>query len=458
MEMEYDSPRVQRCVTPSPLRATPARSRNQLCNLYTSPPRFLLDALEEASHTSVLTDLPKHYLPNFPFRVVNGHSDPTSAQMREIGSHFPGCSGVAYCPPYLVISWPEQQIKPWPLTVGGMPLYYATLDRPHPPTYGKVGRSGPFMKGDAHRLKTWEDPSNTLIEEIAKSLVEKGIGLKLFGWCGVRWYAEVMSTEDGMKLPSAICGLVVMWKVSLEFGESARRAITPMWYSQEYQVIDNTSYKPTLRPGILLESKRGFGTTSGIPLLGSDGKRWFTVAEHGFKLRGNEEVHHPSYVARGDNLIGIVTDNKEYKFVGSDIRLAELEDGMTYSDVSFDADEVDGTKFEGLVRSRDTTIGDRIFMDSPYNGRCEGVLGWRGVNMINPVDHDSPEFTFLHTSMIYFGNGASDILPGTCGSALWTDENKVVALFRWYDQVDAIAYAPSVDVLIEAGYTLEAIP
>ncbi|KAG0601126.1 hypothetical protein M758_11G086000 [Ceratodon purpureus] len=187
MTMEYDSPRVQRCLTPSPLRATPARSRNQLCDLYTSLPRFLLDALKEASYTSVPIDLPKHYLPNFPFRVVKGHSDPTDAQMREIGSHFPGCSGVAYCPPYLVISWPEQQIKPWPLRVEGMPLYYATLDQPHPPTYAKVGRSGLFMKRVAHRLKTWEDSSNTLIEEIAKSLVERGIGLKLFGWCEVRW-------------------------------------------------------------------------------------------------------------------------------------------------------------------------------------------------------------------------------------------------------------------------------
>jgi hypothetical protein len=86
---EHDSPRfprVQRCVTPSPLRATPTQSRELLHDLYSSnsspPPRFLLDALDavsETSETSVPVELPKHFLPDFPFRVVNGRADPTYA-------------------------------------------------------------------------------------------------------------------------------------------------------------------------------------------------------------------------------------------------------------------------------------------------------------------------------------------------------------------------------------------
>jgi hypothetical protein len=85
MMSEHDSPRsprVQRCVTPSPLRATPTQSRELLRDLYSSsspPPRFLLDALDAVSETSVPVELPKHFLPDFPFRVVNGRADPTYA-------------------------------------------------------------------------------------------------------------------------------------------------------------------------------------------------------------------------------------------------------------------------------------------------------------------------------------------------------------------------------------------
>lgn len=96
----------------------------------------------------------------------------------------------------------------------------------------------------------------------------------------------------------------MMWKVPSEFGESTRRTIAPTCYSNQY-IIHNNSYKLTLRLGILFKSKSESGTTFGIPFLGPDGKQWFTLAEHGFKLESDEEVYHSSYVAR-DNSIGIV--------------------------------------------------------------------------------------------------------------------------------------------------------
>jgi hypothetical protein len=156
----------------------------------------------------------------------------------------------------------------------------------------------------------------------------------------------------------------------------------------------------------------------------------------------------------GDTLIGHVQDGNP--FPGSDIGLTELKDGMTYSIVSFDGEEVDGTNLQGFVYSQNLAIGESLSMDSPYNGRCEGILGWRGVNVT--IDPEHPEFTYVEVCMVYFGNGASDVKFGSCGSAIWNDENQVGAFFRWYDPVSAVAYAPSVDVLIEAGYTLEAIP
>lgn len=292
-------------------------------------------------------------------------------------------------------------------------MYYATPERPFPPTYVNGGKSTPIMEAIDQQLKPWESPTDKLIREIAEILVLKGIGLKLFGWCGVRWYAEVRSVSDGRKLPTTICGLLVMWQVFPIFGESARRAIIPSSYQR---IIDNTSYQPALRPGILLESNARTGTISGVPVRDPQGNCYFTIAEYGFKLEGDAEVHHSRYM-EGDRLIGRFEHVKRNTFPRSDIGLAKLEGGLTYSIVSFDGDEVDGITLRGLAKSEDVPIGAQLFIDNPYNGRCAGISGWRGVNVEDPIDPKYPEHCYLHTSMVYFGNGANDISPGSCGSA-----------------------------------------
>jgi hypothetical protein len=55
-------------------------------------------------------NLLKHYLPNFSFHVSKG---PTTSQFKELAEiHFPGCTSVAYAPPFLVVSWKELPMKP----------------------------------------------------------------------------------------------------------------------------------------------------------------------------------------------------------------------------------------------------------------------------------------------------------------------------------------------------------
>ena len=102
---------------------------------------------------------------------------------------------------------------------------------------------------------------------------------------------------------------------------------------------------------------------------------------------------------------------------------------MTYSTVSFDGEEENGTNLEGLVLSESVSIGELLSMDSTYNGCCEGILSWRGVNVIDPVDPKYPDTVYVHVMMMYFGNGISDVKPGSCGSAIWNKANEVVAFF-----------------------------
>ena len=152
---------------------------------------------------------------------------PTTSQFKELAEiHFPGCTSVAYAPPFLVVSWKELPMKPWPLTVGGFPLYYAKqtyfIPSPNgpvipeygrPPTFGKTGINVPMMKEAAHQLNDGVYPGNLFIKRLTQLFVEQGVGLIFLGWSGMFWYAEVTSLEDGTKLPSTICNRLLMWKV-----------------------------------------------------------------------------------------------------------------------------------------------------------------------------------------------------------------------------------------------------
>ena len=139
----------------------------------------------------------------------------------------------------------------------------------------------------------------------------------------------------------------------------------------------------------------------------------------------------------------------------ADIALAQLKPGLTYSTTSFDGDENNGTKLEGLVPSKDVPLVASLFLDSAFNGKCEGLVVGIGLKVLPeelPVG-----YRYIHTNMVYFGNGANDVFPGTCGSAMWTEDNEVASFFRFYASDNAVAYAPTVDLLIDEGYKLQAI-
>jgi hypothetical protein len=443
---EYQSPSVQRRLIPSPSRGTPSPSKNSVELFYkSSVPPFVLEAFDRASNSEIV-DLPKHYLPNFSFRVVDGHVDPLDSELVAIMSHFPGCTGISYTSPFLVVTWLQLPVKPWPLTIGRVPLFYACPDNPRAPTVGKLGRSAPMMDESIHHLKLWQDPTIEFTKEIVQSLVERGIGLTFFGWSGGRWYAEVSSAEDGAKLPVKICGLMVMWRLYPQHEVSAQREITP----DGGVVIDCSSYGTDLRPGVLIESKGRCGSTSGLPLRGLDGQQWITVAEHSFKM-GDRDVHHPCYAPSRANLIA----NVEYTFPDCVFALAKLQPSVKYLTCSFDVDEADGTLLGPLVPSNEIVEGQSLYMDSPFNGKCEGIVSSKGF-WILPEGSNNKPFRHYECMMVYFGNGADDIFPGTCGSALWTEDKEVAAIFRWYYPKDAIAYVLAVDILITSGFKLEA--
>jgi hypothetical protein len=85
---------------------------------------------------------------------------------------------------------------------------------------------------------------------------------------------------------------------------------------------------------------------------------------------------------------------------------------------------------------------------------CWDGGGWTCLILLIPNIQIS---VYLSIYMVYFGNGVGDVIPGSCGRAIWNEDWDVAAFFCWYDQEKSIAYAPSCNVLMNAGYVLEAI-
>ena len=87
--------------------------------------------------------------------MIGGFPHPIQQQLLKVKEHFIGCTSVSYMSPFMVVGWPILLMKPWPLTMVGIPLYYVTLDNKGPPIFGKAGGSASILDEPAHQLKPW---------------------------------------------------------------------------------------------------------------------------------------------------------------------------------------------------------------------------------------------------------------------------------------------------------------
>jgi hypothetical protein len=114
-----------------------------------------------------------------------------------------------------------------------------------------------------------------------------------------------------------------------------------------------------------------------------------------------------------------------------------------------------GPVLRGLKRPTDLKIGDSLFMDNAFSGRCEGFVTrvlWDAI----PSNEDVSELPWVNAMWVYTGNGRPEPANGCCGSVIWDEEENAVALFRFAFK-DGSSYAVSVDPLIEIGMVIEPI-
>ena len=96
-------------------------------------------------------------------------------------------------------------------------------------------------------------------------------------------------------------------------------------------------------------------------------------------------------------------------------------------------------------------------MDTPFSGRCEGVVIKIAMRVVSPDDNDAlseKESEYLFSMYVYFGNGSEDVLFDACrGAVIWNSNHNIVGQFGFcVDNVSQLCVCPSFKTLKDKGY------
>jgi hypothetical protein len=465
----------------SPWRATrfsPYLPRNPLIPGYSTSdlaariPNPLYQASSSAEQENSQQRPEKVVRLTLPFSLRNNGipRDPTEEELPELQKLFPTLRSVSYQHPFLVLVVEKLPEQPWPTILADLPLWLTTTPNGKPPLdLGKFARASQKfnVRGE---IKYYETPNEATILEIFQLLNERGAGVDRIRWDGCMFRA-FGNQEPGQgwqnRLPSRINGLSIsyIWtKSTME--EHALRLKVPA-----PNVTDDTQYeREQLRPGIMLAGfhnnmNQGLCTTSGVCVKSpTSGKRFITVAAHGFPAGVGDSVYHPRVdLSNGvpDARYQIATIDR--KFGDTDIALAQLKPGIRYSGETFSDPEpgqLQAQPFRSLTNPKSIRPGDTVFMNTPVNGQCEGVhvaTEWARFE----ASDEAPEERETHCEIAlfsYWGNGSDIFFEGCCGGVIWDENFDVLGQFR-FQQKDGqkLAYSPSFKVLIDQGYQLSTI-
>ena len=360
---------------------------------------------------------------------------------------FPSSYRMSIRPPFLIVFCKELPPKPWPLSVAGLPLFL-TDHNESPINYGL------YSHGPAASVKPsislWKTPDLGAFQEVFNVLDDLGANIRRLQWIGTGFLA--LATKEPYEdwrscLPFSINNILI----SYVFGEQNVEEKVIRRILPQGRPRDNTAYND-LRPGIMITSKASDAkpplspkpdtmTTSGICLDSPKGERVITVSSHGFPGGVGDDVFHPD---RSGRVIAQVSN----AFGETDIALAKLGD-IHYSRETFSVAEKPAPSFRQLLQANETQIGSLIYMDTPVNGFCEGIITMVDVFRIaNFPDKHAPKLPtdYVVGTFAYYGNDGREMLDGCCGGLVWNDNNDVVGQFCFQvDDSTGLCYSPSLE-------------
>ncbi|KAI9849289.1 MAG: hypothetical protein M1837_004748 [Sclerophora amabilis] len=359
--------------------------------------------------------------------------------------------------PFITFSFFNLPPKPWPITVADVPVFIRQVKDPidpaevcsEPMDMGRIGRNGKLKMSPIPTIG--ETPTNEVIRDLRDAVERYEVKIGCISWFGSCFILDVKSPLDfnADTLPGLV-GQNVLYYKSSPSKPSLEAALRQKLPSGEE---DDSDYGKTLRPGVLLnnighEGSSDLSTTAGLPVKSKDGRKYVTVSAQGFPGL-NSPVYHPN---KNGSRVGTMVA----KIGGTDVGLARLYSETCFSNINFSSDQEDGPTLTEFKPIKEVRRRDLVFMDTPYSGRCDGVIIGRTFES-NPPGSGNEEEEWIVHECIYTGNGRPGMIAGTCGTVLWDSDDKAVAFFQSVHPSTGMCWAVSTQCLQDLGFTIEAI-
>lgn len=339
--------------------------------------------------------------------------------------------------------------KPWPLTVGGLPVKIwtetegrMTMFPRFPAGQSQVQACKDFNLGGERKL-TWtqlEKIGTTLVQHLSKENPNVRISEVLAPYDGNFYVVlsnDVSISANLSKLPRRIAGRFAFYLLDQDIGRPAyasdlfaRRTLQPDPLSQ---LVDDTAYD-TLRPGVMVCSPDGGGciqTTAGVCVRDKHGNEFMTVASHG--IGNTSRICYPPPGTQ--RTFGSPILEVPY----TDIALVKLHDDVNFSNQTFDNPEGVTPIFSHLQgENQNDNIIDQglytsVFMNNPWTGYLDGQLVASSVRMLAPEYRGEEGLEWVRYDWSFQGDdGTVQSPPSACGSAVWNDRGKILGFYQFH--------------------------
>ena len=402
------------------------------------PPRFELSSMvQNAKHGTISAAAS-----SIELNLKLHPTDVNDAANRELlYAYFRGCKLFGFDEFMLIFHLDELPAKPWPNTIAEVPCYLTT-DKEDRGPLSRIQRN-PIRGNKIHLLKevnahikNFDDNDNTAtfekhLDTVFRYFKEKDIEVTQLQ--NLRTGIVIVLTDkdqDTPNLPAFIMNLrCYKW-----LDDEIKRGDEPALRTKEPNTLgapdfDNSQYNP-LRPGVMVTSDlSGDGssrtTTSGVLVQDGSGRKYLTVAAHGFPEGGN--VYHPRNNGR---VIGTIDHTCSGEF---DIALVKLKDGETFVNEIFQSTEDDDTRKLTALAPSDSRTGDTVSMNSPFMGENIGTVAYPTYKPGQLSIEGEPDQHWVRAGdWVWNGQGSSlDMRDGVCGTPLIDSNDRVIGFFRF---------------------------
>ncbi|KAI4127457.1 MAG: hypothetical protein LQ347_004596 [Umbilicaria vellea] len=380
---------------------------------------------------------------------------PPKGDFSDLLKLFPATFGADIFPPYLIIRVRETPPKPWPLTIGGLPVQFSTDKWVESFDRGQAGRGYKILED--LDLQNRRDYNPDILRRAVSAFQELKIKIRDIFWFGGFWQITISDGTDIKLLPSRIASSPSFYRTISQVPEpdpAALRSKPPQGIDYDDTIYTNAP-NALLRPGIMLsssvrtiirngESEETFkATTSGVLVTNQKGELFVTVATHGFEDDGL--VYHPN--PHKGAVIGRIIDS----LPGTGISVARLNSGLRYVNETFGTHaDPDGVQLTGISPAYPPhlRVYNALSMNNPFSGSCEGVTMALGAIIAGEGDK-----SYVAHEWSFFENGDESV-DGSCGSPILDAEGKIVGLFRFKAANSSLCLSVSAMELRKYGYNI----